>query len=238
MTSHEIARLIDHAVLHPTLTRDEVRQGVIFAREVGCATVCVRPCDAAHAAELLRGSQTGACVVIGFPLGVNTSSVKAFEAQQAIRAGAAELDMVVNIAAVVSGDWASVKMDIEAVQEICSRQSIPLKVIFEIDFLSEAQIIQCCRICRDIGVAFVKTSTGFGYVRQEQGWGTGGATVEAVRLMKEHAAPCEVKASGGVRTLADLMAMVEAGATRIGCGATEAILAEAAGGEAKPGEGY
>lgn len=238
MTPRQIARLIDHAVLHPTLTRDQVRQGVIFAREAGCATVCVRPCDTALASELLRGSETGACVVIGFPQGVNTSSVKAFEAQQAIRAGAAELDMVVNIAAVVSGDWASVKMDIIAVQEVCSRQSVPLKVIFEIDFLNEAQIIQCCRICKEVGVAFVKTSTGFGYVRQAQGYGTVGATVEAVRLMKEHAAPCQVKASGGIRTLADLKAMVEAGATRIGCGATESILAEAAGGEAKPSEGY
>ncbi len=236
MTPAEAARLIDHALLHPTLTVSEVRRGLVMAREMGCAAACVRPSDAAFAAEILAGSETKVCAVIAFPHGSTSPQVKACEAKMMVEAGAAELDMVVNNGHVHSGDWDAVTADIEAVVRAAEGRLV--KVIFETDFQTEEQIIGCCRAARTAGAGYVKTSTGFGFVRMNGGYGYTGATVGQIRLMKEHSAPLRVKASGGIRTLADLLAMVEAGADRIGVSATESILAEAAGASAGSGEGY
>jgi deoxyribose-phosphate aldolase len=235
MTALEAARLIDHALLHPTLAVSEVRRGLVMAREAGCAAVCVRPSDTAFAAEILAGSATKVCTVIAFPHGSTSPQAKAAEAKMMVDSGAEELDMVVNNGHVHSGDWEAVAADIDAV--VRAAEGRLLKVIFETDFQTIEQIIGCCRAARQAGADFVKTSTGFGFVKADGGYGYTGATVEHVRLMKEHAAPLRVKASGGIRSLASLLAMVEAGADRIGASATESILAEALQASARTSDG-
>ncbi len=217
-----IARMIDYSLLPPVLTDDELRAGCRRAIELGVASVCVKPYAVSLAAVLLAESRVAIGTVVGFPHGSHTTEVKVHEAALACRQGATELDMVVNIGKVLSGDWAYVEADIRAVVDAAHAAGAIVKVIFENDLLPDDSFkIELCRICRCCGADFVKTSTGYGFVRQpEGGYNYRGATEHDVALMKEHAGPAmQVKAAGSVRTHADAVRMRELGATRIGASA-------------------
>ncbi len=236
-TMDSIARLIDHSLLHPTLTDDEIQAGCQLARSLGVASVCVKPCSVPLAAELLRGSTVKVGTVVGFPHGTHATKIKVAEAVLACQEGATELDMVVNVGKVLSGDWNYVRQDIEGVLRVARKHNALLKVIFEMDFLtSDDDKRQLCKVCSDLGVDFVKTSTGFGFVKMSDGgYGYRGATEPDVRLMR---AACpdhvQVKAAGGIRDFQSAARMRELGATRLGTSASEAIVS----GAARPGEGY
>ncbi len=224
-----IARLIDHSLLGPTLTDAELRAGCELARRHGVAAVCIKPYAVPLAAELLAGSGVAVCTVIGFPHGGHCTEIKVAEAELACRQGATELDMVVNVGKVLSGDWGYVEADIRAVVDAAHRHGAITKVIFENDFLtSDEQKIRLCQISEEAGAEFVKTSTGYGFVKQPGGgYNYRGATEHDVRLMRKHCSPkVQVKAAGCVRTYADAVRMRELGCTRIGASATEAIIAE------------
>lgn len=210
----ELAKLIDHTALKPETTKAQITQLCKEAKEYGFASVCVNPTWVKLAAELLAGSDVKVCTVIGFPLGANTSAVKAFEAKDAIANGAGEVDMVINIAALKDKDDALVESDIRAVVEAANGTLV--KVIIETSLLSDEEKVRACEIAVKAGTDFVKTSTGFS---------TGGATKEDVALMRKTVGPTiGVKASGGVRTKQDVEGMVAAGATRIGASAGVAIV--------------
>lgn len=210
----ELAKLIDHTALKPETTKAQITQLCKEAKEYGFASVCVNPTWVKLAAELLAGSDVKVCTVIGFPLGANTSAVKAFEAKDAIANGAGEVDMVINIAALKDKDDALVESDIRAVVEAANGTLV--KVIIETSLLSDEEKVRACEIAVKAGTDFVKTSTGFS---------TGGATKEDVTLMRKTVGPTiGVKASGGVRTKQDVEDMVAAGATRIGASAGVAIV--------------
>ena len=205
-----ITPLIDHTLLKPEATETQVRELCAEAVEFGFASVCVNPCYVPLVAELLAGSPVRACTVIGFPLGANQSATKAREAERATRQGATELDMVINVGALKSGHDDMVREDIRAVVE-AGRPTAITKVILETALLSPQEIARACRLARDAGAAFVKTSTGFG---------PGGATIEDVALMRQTVGRAMgVKASGGIGTRQDAAAMIAAGATRIGASA-------------------
>jgi deoxyribose-phosphate aldolase len=229
MPETSIAALIDHSLLQPTLTDAELRAGCELARRLGVASVCIKPYAVRLAAEILAGSPVKVGTVIGFPHGSHATEVKVFETETACRDGATELDMVVNVGKVLSGDWQYVEHDVRAVVNAAHARGAIVKVIFENDFLSDdATKVRLCEICQRAGADFVKTSTGFGYVKQPSGdYNYRGATEHDVRLMREHTAPpLQVKAAGGVRTYVAADSMRRLGATRIGASATEAILAE------------
>lgn len=210
----ELAKLIDHTALKPETTKAQITQLCKEAKEYGFASVCVNPTWVKLAAELLAGSDVKVCTVIGFPLGANTSVVKAFEAKDAIANGAGEVDMVINIAALKDKDDTLVESDIRAVVEAANGTLV--KVIIETSLLSDEEKVRACEIAVKAGTDFVKTSTGFS---------TGGATKEDVALMRKTVGPTiGVKASGGVRTKQDVEDMVAAGATRIGASAGVAIV--------------
>lgn len=210
----ELAKLIDHTALKPETTKAQITQLCKEAKEYGFASVCVNPTWVKLAAELLAGSDVKVCTVIGFPLGANTSAVKAFEAKDAIANGAGEVDMVINIAALKDKEDALVESDIRAVVEAANGTLV--KVIIETSLLSDEEKVRACKIAVKAGTDFVKTSTGFS---------TGGATKEDVVLMRKTVGPTiGVKASGGVRTKQDVEDMVAAGATRIGASAGVAIV--------------
>jgi len=206
-------------LLQPTLTDEELEHGLRLALDYNVATVCIKPYYLARAAHVLQQSTVAPSTTIGFPHGGHTTAVKVAEARQALQDGAKELDMVVNIGKVLSGDWAYVREDIAAVVEVAHGTGAIVKVIFENCHLNNEQKIRLCEICGEVRADFVKTSTGYG---------TAGATVEDIRLMRRHAPPhVQVKAAGGVRTLDALLAVREAGATRCGATATAVILDEA-----------
>ncbi|HTU27576.1 MAG TPA: deoxyribose-phosphate aldolase [Pirellulales bacterium] len=226
--SDSIVRLIDHALLHPTLTDSQLIAGCELARRLRTASVCIKPWAVSLACDLLADSDVAICTVIGFPHGSEPTEVKAFAARTACEDGASELDMVVNVGKVLSRDWEYVAADIRAVVEVAHAHSALAKVIFENEFLPEDSLkIELCRICSDVGADFVKTSTGFGFVpRPEGGFQTIGATDADLVLMRKHAAPhVKLKASGGVRSYADALRVVKLGAARIGTSSTEAIAA-------------
>ncbi len=230
MNANEIARMIDHAVLHPTSTDADLRKNCALAMKYQVATVCVKPYHTELAATLLKGSNVKVCTVIGFPHGNSLPSIKLTETSMAIDEGAQEIDMVVNIGKAIQEDWEYINEEIGIVQTLCSIHQVLLKVIFETDFVtSDAHKIKLCEICNEHQVAFVKTSTGFGYVPAGDGhYIYHGATEHDVRLMREHCDPkVQIKASGGIRTLDLLLRFHALGATRIGTSATETILAEA-----------
>ncbi len=215
----EISAYIDHTILKPQATADDVRRLCEEAREYGFASVCVNPCHAALVSGELAGSAVKTCVVIGFPLGATTTAVKVFETEQAVAAGAQEVDMVINVGALKFGDLALVKNDIKSVAAAAHPQAL-LKVILECCLLDDAEIRTACEICLAAGADFVKTSTGFG---------GGGAEVADVRLMRQTVGPdLGVKASGGIRDLKSALAMIAAGANRIGTSAGVAIVKEKA----------
>lgn len=203
----EKSKYIDHTLLAPTATEKEIDTLVNQAIEHNFASVCINPTWVAHAAELLKESDVKVCTVVGFPLGANTSEVKAFEAKTAVKDGADEVDMVINIGAALDGDWNSVENDVREVVEAVSESTI-VKVILENCYLDNEQIKHACLAAKEAGADFVKTSTGFG---------ASGAKAEDVRLMRETVGQeMGVKAAGGIRTPEQFQDMVDAGATRIG----------------------
>ena len=217
-----IAKIIDHTLLKPEATRDQIVQLCREAREYGFATVCVNPSYVKLAAELLRGSSVKVCSVVGFPLGATLPEVKAYEARRAIEEGAAEIDMVINIGALKSGDLELVKRDIASVVDVCHAKGALCKVIIEAALLTDEEKVLACQLARAAGADYVKTSTGFG---------PGGATVQDVALMRRTVGPeMGVKAAGGIRSYEAAKSMVEAGATRIGASAGVKIVREARGG--------
>lgn len=229
VTLRDISKMIDHSLLHPTMTDADVRKGCELARKHDTATACVKPYSIALAKEVLDGSDVGVCPVIGFPHGNSTTRVKVIEAAEAARAGGTEIDMVVNIGKVLGGDWGYVSAEVRAINDAVRADAAILKVIFENDYLEDDHIVRLCEICSEAGVAFVKTSTGYGFVKQPDGaYNYKGATVPHLKLMRKHAAPSvQIKAAGGVRTLDDLLLVRSLGVARIGATATEAIIGEA-----------
>jgi len=224
---HEIAKMIDHSLLHPTMNDQALREGIALARKYNVASVCIKPYAVKMAAELLAGSDVLVCTVIGFPHGNSRVDVKVFETERAIEDGAVEIDMVVNIGKVLSEDWEYISAEIGAVAGVTKNRGAILKVIFENDFMpGDAYKIRLCEICNEHKVEFVKTSTGYGFVKQPDGnYSYKGATHHDLKLMRKHAAPeVQVKAAGGVRTLEDALKVRELGVTRIGATATEAII--------------
>ncbi len=212
----DIAKLIDHAVLKPNSTVEEVKANaaMCISRNVGC--LCVRPCDVALANKELAGSKTIVASVIGFPQGNNRSEVKALEAKLAIEDGAAELDMVMNIGRFLSGETDYVQADIEAVVAEAKPKGIPVKVILETCLLTPEQIAEACKISEAAGADFVKTSTGFS---------DSGASPEAIKVMIDTVGKTmQVKASGGIRTWEDAVNYLNQGCGRLGVGSTEAVL--------------
>ncbi len=231
----EIAKMIDHSLLHPTMDDQTLRDGIELARKYNVASVCIKPYAVQLAAELLKGSDVMVCTVIGFPHGNSRVDVKVFETEKAIEDGAVEIDMVVNTGKVLSEEWEYVSDEIAAVVAMTKKHGAALKVIFENDFLPEDKFkIRLCEICSENRVEFVKTSTGYGYVKQPDGsYNYKGATHHDLVLMRKHAAPeVQVKAAGGVRTLEDTLKVRELGVTRIGATATEAIILAVEGREA------
>lgn len=225
----DIARMIDHSLLHPTLTPAQVEAGCRVARRCECATVCVQPTSVALAARLLADSATSVCAVAGFPHGASHPETKRVEAVRAMEEGAAEIDVVVNLGHVLGGQWGRVTDEVLMLNTACRKRGALLKVIFENDFLETEHIIQLCEICTEAGVAFIKTSTGYGFVKQPGGdYNYRGATDIHLRLMRAHSGRAmQIKAAGGVRTLDDVLRVRALGVTRIGATATESILAAA-----------
>jgi deoxyribose-phosphate aldolase len=226
----ELARMIDHSILQPTHTDADLEKQCAVAKKYNVASVCVKPYAVKHAAEILQGSSVAVGCVIGFPHGNSSTEVKVFEAEHACKDGASEIDMVINIGKALGGDWKYVENEIELVTEACHRNKAIVKVIFETDYVTgEEDKIRLCQICTRAGADFVKTSTGYGFVKQPNGdFNYKGATTADIKLMRKHSGPgVQVKCAGGVRTLDDLIKMREAGATRSGATATIAMLEEA-----------
>lgn len=216
-TKAEIAAAIDHTLLKATATSEQIKMLCAEAKEYGFKSVCVNPYWVPLCARELAGSNVLIATVVGFPLGANSTAIKVEEARRAVAEGALEIDMVINIGKAKEGDWDAIRNEIAAVVQ-ASKPAI-VKTIIETCYLTQDEKIAACRAAVAAGAAFVKTSTGFG---------TGGATVEDVRLMKETVGDAaQVKASGGIKTYEDAIAMLEAGATRIGASAGVAIMKEA-----------
>jgi len=226
----ELAKMIDHSILNPVMTDNDLIRECAVAMKYNVASVCVKPYAVRQAVKLLKGSEVAVGCVIGFPHGNSSTSVKVFEAETACNDGATEIDMVINIGKALGGDWDYVEREIKAITETCHQNRAIVKVIFETDYIrKEEDKIRLCEICTRSGADFVKTSTGYGYVKQPNGdYNYKGATLEDIRLMRKHSGPkVQVKCAGGVRTLDDLLKMREAGATRSGATATEVMLNEA-----------
>ena len=220
-----LAHLIDHTLLDPAATRADIDRLCAEAKQYGFAAVCVNPAWVRRAYENLAGSEVKVASVIGFPLGAATTEVKVLETQRALRDGALEIDMVINVGRLKSGMYLWVGDEIRKIAEVCHAEGAITKVIIETSLLADEEKVVACRLAREAGADFVKTSTG---------WGAGGATVADVTLMRATVGPeMGVKASGGIRTADDVIAMVRAGATRIGASAGVKIVT---GGTAADGQ--
>ncbi|MAE61335.1 MAG: deoxyribose-phosphate aldolase [Planctomycetaceae bacterium] len=221
--------MIDHALLHPTMTDRNIIEGCALARQYQVATACIKPYCIPMVSELLAGSGVGVCPVIAFPHGNSTTDIKVKEADAAVLAGGTEIDMVVNVGKVMGGDWPYVSDEIKAINEAVTANDAILKVIFENDYLSDDHIIRLCEICAEHHVAFVKTSSGYGFVKQPNGtYAYQGATEHHLKLMRKHTPPSvQIKAAGGIRTFDDMLRIIPLGVSRVGATATEAILGEA-----------
>jgi deoxyribose-phosphate aldolase len=218
-TVDSLAKKIDHSLLNPVLSDQELREGLETAKKYKVASICIKPYFVSKAAEVLEYSGVAVGTVIGFPHGGHSTAVKVMEAHQAVQHGAIELDMVVNIGKVLSEDWIFVETDIRALANLCKANRAVLKVIFENCYLQDKHKIKLCEICEKLEVDFVKTSTGFG---------PSGATNEDIKLMRSHLSPkVQVKAAGGIRTLDRMLEVLELGVSRVGATATIAILEEA-----------
>jgi deoxyribose-phosphate aldolase len=227
---NELAKMIDHSILNPAHTDDDLIKQCSVALKYEVASVCVKPYAVKAAVGILKGSDVKVGCVIGFPHGNSATAVKVFEAENACLDGAEEIDMVINIGKTLGGDWNYVEQEIKSVTDVCHKNKAIVKVIFETDFVTKTEDkIHLCEICTRVGADFVKTSTGYGFVKLPGGdYNYKGATLDDVRLMRKHSGPAvQVKCAGGVRTLDDLLKMKEAGATRSGATATEAILNDA-----------
>jgi deoxyribose-phosphate aldolase len=239
VTLGSLAKLIDHSLLHPTMTDAEIEEGLAIAKKYNVGAACIKPYSIPAARKALAGSDVLICSVIGFPHGNSTTSIKVAEAKEAVLAGAHEIDMVVNVGKVLGGDWEYVRDEIKAINDVVTGTQVggtdgksgsaALKVIFENDYLQDEHIIKLCRICTDLKVAFVKTSTGYGFVKQDNGmYSYKGATVPHLKLMKENSGPgVKIKAAGGVRTLDEFLYVMWLGISRVGATATVAIIEEA-----------
>ena len=214
----DIARMIDHSLLNPTLSDRDLEAGCELALAYDVASVCIMPYYLKRCAELLKGSTVNASTTIGFPHGGHTTAVKVAEAKQALCDGGQELDMVVNVSKVLSGDWEYVRSDIAAVIDVTHKQGQRVKVIFENCYLNDEQKIKLCEICGELGADWVKTSTGYG---------TGGATMDDLKLMRQHSpAALTCTDAGGVRDLDKLLEVRALGVTRVGASRTADILDE------------
>jgi deoxyribose-phosphate aldolase len=217
-TYQDIAKMIDHSLLNPVMTDRDFEKGCRIGLEYDVASVCIMPYYLKRCAEILQGSSVKASTTIGFPHGGHTTAIKVAEARQALADGGRELDMVVNISKVLSGDWTYVRDDLRAVIEVTHAAGQKVKVIFENCYLQEAHKIRLCEICGELNADWVKTSTGYG---------TGGATDEDLKLMRKHSPErVQVKAAGGVRDLDRLLAVRALGVTRVGASRTTDILDE------------
>ncbi len=217
-TYGDIAKMIDHSLLNPTLTVEELEDGLRVAREYDVASACIMPYYLRRCADVLAGTSVKASTTIGFPHGGHATSTKVAEARQALLDGGEELDMVVNISRVLSGDWGYVGDEIQAVVDLAHHYNQRVKVIFENCYLNDEQKIRLCEICGEVGADWVKTSTGYG---------SGGATDHDLKLMREHSPPhVQVKAAGGVRSMDRLLEVRALGVTRIGASRTVEILDE------------
>jgi deoxyribose-phosphate aldolase len=214
-----VNHMIDHTLLKPDATREAITQLCDDARAFGFATVCVNPTHVQLCADLLKNSNVAVCTVVGFPLGATSTESKTFETQKAMRDGAREVDMVINVGALKSRDYELVESDIASVAKVCHGGGAILKVIIEAALLSDEEKVAACQLAKVAEADFVKTSTGFG---------PGGATVEDVALMRRVVGPeMGVKAAGGIRTLADAQRMIAAGANRLGTSSSVKIVQEA-----------
>ncbi|WP_194778005.1 deoxyribose-phosphate aldolase [Pararhodonellum marinum] len=226
----ELAKMIDHSLLHPTMTDKDLKEGCELAKHYDAASVCIKPYAVKDAIKWLEGSDVMVCTVIGFPHGNSSTDVKVYETEKACQEGAVEIDMVVNVGKVLQEDWAYVSKEIQAIVAITKKHKAALKVIFENDYLPEDKYkIKLCEICSAAQVEFVKTSTGYGFIKGSDGkYSYEGATEHDLKLMRKHSAPdVQIKAAGGVRTLEDLLKIKSWGVTRIGATATAAILEDA-----------
>jgi deoxyribose-phosphate aldolase len=219
VTAKDIALMIDHSLLNPAFTMDEVKAGCALAAEYGCATVCVRPADVPAAMEILHDTPVKVTTVIGFPHGSNCTETKVFETLHAAEQGCSEVDMVLNIGRLLSGEFEYVENDTAAVVNAAHSKGLAIKVILENAYLNDSLIIKACVLCAKAGADFVKTSTGYA---------PSGATIHDLMLMRANTpARMQVKAAGGVRTLDDALLVRAAGGTRFGCTRTKAVIEEA-----------
>jgi deoxyribose-phosphate aldolase len=218
-TDGSLPHMIDHTLLKPDATHDQIAQLCYEARKYGFASVCINPTNVKLCAELLKDSGVDVCTVVGFPLGATPTDVKVFEAQQAVRDGATEVDMVINVGALKSRDYELVERDVASIARACHAGNAILKVIIEAALLTDEEKVVACQLCKVASADFVKTSTGFG---------PGGATAEDVALMRRVVGPAMgVKAAGGIRTFEDAQKMIAAGASRIGASASVKIVSGA-----------
>jgi deoxyribose-phosphate aldolase len=218
LTYDAIAKRIDHSLLGPALATAEMEEGCRLAVRCAVASVCIKPGAVALAAGILKGSGVAVGTTIGFPHGGHATSVKVFESRQVMADGATELDMVINIGQAKGGEWSAVAADIAAVTKAAHDEGSIVKVIFENCFLNDEQKVRLCRICGEVGADYVKTSTGYG---------TGGATMDDLRLMRRSSPPhVKLKAAGGIRTLDAMIEAAELGCDRIGASRTAEILEE------------
>ncbi len=222
----DLSKMIDHSLLHPTMTDADLKAGCEEAAKYDAATVCIKPYAVPDTVAWLAGSGVEVCAVAGFPHGNSHTDLIIAEGVRACREGATEIDIVSNTGKVIGGDWDYVSAEIKAINDAVVAEGAILKVIFENDFLEESHIIRLCEICSEHRVAFVKTSTGYGMVKQDNGmYSYKGATEAHLKLMRKHSADgVQIKAAGGVRTLDDLLHVRTLGVTRIGATATAVIL--------------
>ena len=227
---YKLAKMIDHSILHPTMTDEDLKRECEVARKYNVASVCVKPYAVKQAVDLLKGSDVLVGCVIGFPAGNSAIEVKVFEAETACKDGAVEIDMVINIGKALQGDWDYITQEIKAVTNVCHTLGSIVKVIFETDYVTKvADIVKLCQICSEVGADYVKTSSGFGFIKQANGdYNYQGATIPNLELMRMSVGPkVKVKAAGGVRTLDQLLAVQATGCSRCGATATVTMMEDA-----------
>lgn len=222
----EIAKMIDHSLLHPTLSEKELIEGCKLAAKYDVASVCVKPYHVGLSKKELEGSDVLICAVIGFPHGNSTLEIKLAETEQVIADGATEVDMVVNLAKVMDEDWDFLEDEVGAVTDLCHRSGAIIKVIFAVDLIEDKHIIKLCEVCSKVKADFVKTSTGYNFVKGDDGkYSYEGATDHRLQLMRKHSAPeVQVKAAGGIRSLDAFIRVKEMGITRVGTSQTESVV--------------
>ena len=224
-----LKKMIDHSLLHPTMNDKELIDGCELAKKYDVASVCIKPYAVSLAKKILSESEVKVGTVIGFPHGNSAVEIKVFETENACLAGADEIDMVINVGKALTGDWDYVSNEIKMINMAAEKHGAILKVIFENDYLRDEHIIRLCKICNEIKPAFVKTSSGYAFVKQDNGfYSYKGATTHHLKLMRKYSiSEIQVKAAGGVRTLDDLLHVWSLGVTRIGATATALILDKA-----------